>query len=256
MYHAGNLADVHKHMLLASALEYLTKKDKPLTYIETHAGRALYDLAAPQAQQTQEADAGIGRLWAQIAHEHAYVKAVAAVRSENGTEAYPGSPLIATQLLRPSDSIHLAELHPGEFAQLSYHMSGTIAQCHHKDGFALALSLCPPMPRRGLILIDPSYEIKDDYTSIPKFIRQVTKAWNVGIVCLWYPLLKSNAHSPMIGALTQRHPEALRHEVRFPPARKDHRMVGSGMFVINPTYGLDTQAQQVQTMFDQLKPDI
>ncbi len=249
MYHAGNMADVHKHMLLATALDYLTRKDKPLTYIETHAGRGLYDLTAPQAQQTEEAAAGIGRLLARLDTSHPYVRAIAQVRVRFGPATYPGSPLIAAELLRPADSLHLAELHPGEFTALETAMFGKAARCHHKDGFALALSLCPPMPRRGLVLIDPSYEIKSDYAAIPKFIGQLTKAWNVGIVCLWYPLLTSQAHGPMLQKLSQRYPDALRHEVRFAPARKEHRMVGSGMFVINPPFGLDDEAKRMETLF-------
>ena len=116
-------------------------------------------------------------------------------------------------------------------------------------GFALAQSLCPPEPRRGVLLVDPSYEVKQDYERIPKFLAKVAKKWNVGILSLWYPILTSNLHAPMLAALERDHPGALRHELRFPPIREGHRMVGSGMFVINPPYGLATEAQNLTARF-------
>lgn len=105
LYHAGNLADVHKHALLAWVLDYLTAKDKPLTYIESHAGRGLYDLSAPEAVKTGEAAQGIGRLEAQIDPEHPYRRILERVRLARGADAYPGSPMIAALSLRDSDSV-------------------------------------------------------------------------------------------------------------------------------------------------------
>lgn len=157
--------------------------------------------------------------------------------------------MIAAQLLRPTDSIHLAELHPQEHAALDFAMSAFNAKCYQMDGFELAHSLCPPMPRRGLLLMDPSFEIKNDYNDIPRHIARITRAWNVGIICLWYPILTSRAHLEMLRSLQAQHPEALRHEVRFPPARPGHGMVGSGFFVINPPYGLASEAEQISKHF-------
>ncbi|MEL6960479.1 MAG: 23S rRNA (adenine(2030)-N(6))-methyltransferase RlmJ, partial [Pseudomonadota bacterium] len=109
LYHAGNLADVHKHSALAWMLNYLTRKDKPLSYLETHAGRGLYDLASDEASKTGEAAAGIGALGDRFSN-HPYGAVIAAVRAGNGASAYPGSPLIAAHLLRSDDQMHLAEL--------------------------------------------------------------------------------------------------------------------------------------------------
>lgn len=252
IYHAGNLADVHKHALLAWMLGYLTRKDAPLSYIETHAGRALYDLGDAAALKTGEAAAGIARVSDWFAADHPYARVCADLRAEHGDLAYPGSPLLAARLLRASDQMHLAELHPGEHSALSFAMSPYPAKCYQRDGFDLARSLCPPTPRRGLMLIDPSYEIKSDYDQMGKFISHINKVWNVGVICLWYPILTDKRHHSMLHGLEQAHPEALRHEVSFAPARPGHGMIGSGMFVIRAPYGLDGEAARLSKCFDHL----
>lgn len=252
LYHAGNLADVHKHALLAWTLDYLTRKDKPLTYIESHAGRGLYDLSAPEAIKTGEAAKGIAAVSGWFGATHPYARAVAQTRRERGPNAYPGSPLIAGHLLRETDTIHLCELHPQERAALDYATAPFGAFVHPEDGLKKALSICPPTPRRGMLLIDPSYEIKTDYELMPRVIGQLARKWNVGIIALWYPILSGNPHAPMIRALRQDHPEALVHEVAFPPARDGHRMTGSGMFFINPPYGLEDEAKRLSGLFRRL----
>ena len=252
IYHAGNLADVHKHTLLAWMLAYLTRKDKPLSYIETHAGRALYDLADPAAVKTREAAQGIASKFEFFGADHPLAQVLANIRAAHGPDAYPGSPLIAATLLRSDDQMHLAELHPGEYDALRVTMVSYPAKTYRRDGFELAHSLCPPTPRRGLMLIDPSYEIKSDYTAIPAHIKQYAKAWNVGIIVLWYPILKVSAHRAMLGWLHTQFPDALRHEVSFPPAREGHGMIGSGLFVINPPFGLAEEAERLARVFQTL----
>src|SRR5690606_10609564 len=107
----------------------------------------------------------------------------------------------------------------------------------------------PPTPRRGMLLIDPSYEIKADYDRIPGWIARMARKWNVGVIALWYPILPDARHRPMAESLTAAHPDALRSEVRFAPARPGHGMVGSGMFVINPPYGLEDEAARLAALF-------
>lgn len=252
LYHAGNLADVHKHALLAWALDYLTQKDKPLTYMESHAGRGLYDLSAPEAVKTGEAAKGIAIAGDWFAPNHPYARAIRLTREQRGPNAYPGSPLIAGHLLREIDTIHLCELHPQERAALDYAVAPFGAHVHPEDGLKKALSICPPTPRRGMLLIDPSYEIKSDYDLLPKVIGQIARKWNVGIIALWYPILSGNPHLPMIRALRANHPEALIHEVSFPPAREGHRMTGSGMFILNPPFGLAEEAKRLSSLFRRL----
>lgn len=248
-YHAGNLADLHKHALLAWTLDYLTRKDKPLSYLETHAGRGLYRLDGPESEKTGEARAGIRRAEAEgwLPADHPLLDALSQVRRSYGPSAYPGSPLIAAHFLRRGDAAHLAELHPAEHDALSS-VAG-FATLHRQDGFQMAQAVCPPTPRRGLILIDPSYEVKADYGAIPRQIGLIARKWNVGIVALWYPILTDGRHRTMLDALGAAHPDALRSEVSFPPARASHAMIGSGMWFLNPPFGLADHATALETMF-------
>lgn len=253
IYHAGNLADVHKHALLAWVLDYMTQKDKPLSYIETHAGRGLYDLSDAAAQKTGEAAQGIARLRAALPAGHPYTRVLHRITAAHGAQAYPGSPVIAAESLRPEDVLHLAEAHPQEHAALDAAMAPYGAHVRQADGWQMAQSLCPPDPRRGLLVIDPSYEVKAEYETIPRFIAQIHRKWAVGVIMLWYPILTDNRHRPMITALQAGHPDATVHEVRFPPVRDGHRMVGSGLFLLNAPYGFDAAAAAITDLFaDQL----
>ena len=249
IYHAGNLADVHKHALLCRALDYMVQKDKPLSYIETHAGRGLYRLDADEALKTGEAAQGIARLEAGLAADHPYRQRLAEVRARYGAAAYPGSPLLAALSLREGDTLHLAELHPQEFRALEAELRPWGAHLYHQDGLALAQAICPPSPRRGLMLIDPSYEVKDDYATMPAVIGALARKWNVGVICLWYPILAAAPHEPMLAVLVRAFPDALRHEVGFAPVRGGHGLVGSGMFIINPPYGLVAEAEALSALF-------
>jgi 23S rRNA (adenine2030-N6)-methyltransferase len=255
IFHAGNLADVHKHALLCAMLDYMTGKDKPISYLETHAGRGLYHLDADAALRTGEARAGISAVerlgW--FAPDHPYMAALGRVRAEFGPQAYPGSPLLAALCLRPQDRLHLAELHPQEFAALDLAMSPYPARCYRQDGFAMAQAVTPPDPRRGLMLIDPSYEVKTDYAAIPGIIGKLHRKWNVGVIALWYPILTGAVHRPMLDALEALAlPGALRHEVRFAPAREGHRMIGSGLFIVNAPWGVDKEATRLGSLFKSL----
>lgn len=251
-FHAGNLADVQKHALLAWALDYLTQKDKPLSYIETHAGRGVYDLGSDEALKTGEAAAGIAVVEGWFAPDHPYRRCLSALRASQGDRAYPGSPMIAALSLRDGDAMHLAELHPQEFRALEAALTPWGAHLQQRDGFEMANAVCPPTPRRGLMLIDPSYEVKSDYDRIPKLIAQLHRKWNVGTIMLWYPLLTGSPHRAMLAELTELFPDALRSEVRFPPARDGHRMEGSGMFVVQPPYGMADEAKRIAAAFANL----
>ncbi len=254
-YHAGNLADVHKHALLAFMLDYMTQKDKPLTYLETHAGRGLYDLGSAEAQKTGEAAQGIDlverRGW--FAPDHPYARALASSRAAHGPRAYPGSPLIAGAFLRPDDRAMVAELHPQEFAALNAALLPYPIHSRQIDGAAMAIGQTPPLPRRGLLLIDPSWEVKADYETMPKLISDIHRKWNVGTIALWYPVLTDGRHRAMLATLDQAgFPKALRHEVGFPPARPGHGMVGSGLFIVNAPFGTPEEAARLSRLFGRL----
>lgn len=248
-YHAGNLADVHKHAVLAWLLAGMAAKDKPLSYLETHAGRGLYDLGAPEALKTGEAAAGIRRVEAWFPPDDPYARALAATRRLHGPDAYPGSPLLAALTLRPADRLTLAELHPREGEALARNLGPHGARIERRDGLAMAVALTPPTPRRGLLLVDPSWEVKADYDAVPAALEQVARKWNVGVLLLWYPLLPDARHAPMLRRLDAAVPGALRHEVRFPPARQGHGMVGSGLFVVNPPWRLEERTAWLSDRF-------
>ena len=251
-YHAGNAADVHKHALLALALDYMARKPKPLTYFETHAGRALYNLSGAEARKTGEAAAGIARMEGWFAPDHPYARALSEAHAQGGPDAYPGSPLVARAQLRGDDRIVLAERHPQEVAALRDALP--VAEIHDADGPALALSLTPPDPRRGFLLVDPSYEVKTEWSAIPTLIAQVRRKWPVGVLMLWYPLLASGAHRELTGKLEAMGPEGTaRSEVRFPPAREGHGMIGSGLWVANPPWGWDEAARALELRFALLR---
>lgn len=249
-FHAGNAADVHKHAILSWVLDYLTRKDKALSYVETHSGRGLYDLGSAEAGKTGEAAQGIERLLDLFDPQHPYPTTVNAIRSELGPAAYPGSPLIASRLLRAFDHLHLAELHPKEHAALVDAIPARPnTRIYHRDGLEMANALIPPDPRRGLCMIDPAWEVKDEYDKVARLIPKLVRKWNVGIVLLWYPVLRDNRHRPMIRALTTALPDAKVHEVAFPPAREGHGMIGSGMFMVNPPWGIDDETKRLDRIF-------
>lgn len=226
-YHAGGPADVHKHRALAGVLSLLTRKPRPITYMETHAGRGLYDLTDAMASKTGEWRAGIGKA---VRDDHPYWTALDRVRAHFGPSSYPGSPLVAQALLREQDRCVLMELHPAEHAALSQAID---AEVHHREGFAGVLALSPPVTRRGLVLVDPSYEVKTEYGAVANFCRALLGKWPEAVVMVWYPILPDMRHRPMVEALG-----GLVHEVRFLP-HKGRGMEGSGLAILNAPYGID-----------------
>lgn len=250
-FHAGNMADVHKHALLAWLLNYMTAKEKPLTYIETHAGRGLYDIGGTAALKTGEAAAGIARVERVFDPDHPYLRVLAATRAAHGPQAYPGSPLIAAGLLRAGlDRIALAELHPAEHDALSRAMAGQGARVYKRDGLNMAHTMCPPKPRRGVLMVDPSYEVKSEYTSLPHMLGQIARKWNVGILMLWYPILHDGPHDVLKTDLRANLPGIDFFEARFPPARPGHRMMGSGMAVLRAPWGMAEEATHLTRLLN------
>jgi 23S rRNA (adenine2030-N6)-methyltransferase len=240
-YHAGSPADLHKHVALATLLTLLTRKARPISYLESHAGRAIYDLASPEAMKTGEAARGIGKLPdTALASEGAFWTALRWCRTRHGPNAYPGSPMIAQALLRPQDRITLCELHPAEYAALNDSLAGPGIAVHRRDGHEGLPGLCPPQPRHGLVLIDPSYEIKGEYAQTAKTALATLKKWPEGVLMIWYPILPEARHTALTAPI-----EAagiggmLRHEVAFhvsPP----RGMTGSGLIFLNLPHGADT----------------
>jgi 23S rRNA (adenine2030-N6)-methyltransferase len=236
-------------------LAYLVQKDKPLSYIETHAGRGLYDLISKEAEKTGEAIAGIESFLSTnaIPDNHPYISIIAKLRKKFGSTIYPGSPIFAANILRSQDSIHLAELHPQEVEHLRRAMAHYKVNIHQKDGLKIAGALIPPTPRRGVLLIDPSYELKDEYMKMANFVSKMSRKWPVGVITLWYPILPAGAHKPMLEALQTAHTDALCHEVFFKNTNQNHRMQGSGLFIVNPPYGTKEHCRVISSFFN-IKP--
>ena len=232
-YHAGGPADIHKHFALAGVLSLLTRKPRPITYMESHAGRGVYNLGGEQARKTGEWKAGIGKA---ERRDHPFWTAIDATRARYGATAYPGSPAVARALLRPQDRMVLMELHPTENAELREAMAGEVVEIHKRDGCEGLLALSPPDPRRGLVLIDPSYERKDDYDEIGDFAVKLAQKWPQAAIMIWYPILKAARHERLARALSSASP--LRHEVRFPPhGGREGGMTGSGLLLLNAPFG-------------------
>ncbi len=242
-FHAGNFADVLKHSVLVFNLKYLTQKDKPLRYIDTHAGAGSYRLTGAQAMNNREYRAGIGRLWEcgdlppMLA---AYVDQVKSFNPEDRLSCYPGSPLLAQRLLRPGDRLFLHELHSTDCRLLQQAMGRDArVSIREEDGFAGLQSLLPPRERRALVLMDPSYEIKSDYRQV---VQQLHRAWQrfpAATFALWYPVVSRQRVDELERALVK---SGMRHiqlfELGVAPDSDGHGMTGSGMVLINPPWTL------------------
>lgn len=231
-YHAGGPADLHKHIALAELLARLTAKPRGISYVETHAGRGLYDLSGAEAAKTGEAVQGIGRLAPDPALPFGH--ALAATRAAHGPDAYPGSPLVARAMLRPQDRLTLMELHPAEHRALRAVLAGDAVAIHRRDGFEGVLALAPFRPRRGLVLVDPSYEVKDDYDSTARFVRALIAKWPEATVLVWYPLLPAGRHDTLRAGLRPLGPAI--SEVGFDP-KPARGMTGSGLALVNAPHG-------------------
>ena len=233
-YHAGNPADLHKHLALAQLIQLLTVKARGISYLETHAGRGLYDLGSEEARKTGEASEGIGR--ARLPADAPLASVLGGLRREYGEGAYPGSPMIAARLLRPQDRIVLMERHPEEYRALKRAMRGTPAQIHHRDGYEGARALTPLQPRRGLVLIDPSYEVKTDYTETGRLAMDLSRRWPEAAIVVWYPLLAAERHTILLQSCAAAAP--LVDETRF-DLKDGKGMTGSGLVILGAPYGAE-----------------
>lgn len=231
-YHAGGPADLHKHATLAGLLALLSRKARPVTYMESHAGRGIYDLSGEQASKTGEWRAGIGTA---PPPDGPFRQALDTVRAQHGETAYPGSPAIARALLRPTDRMILMELHPAEHAALAENIPD--AEIHRRDGREGLLALSPPKPRKGLAFIDPSYERKEEYAETAAFALALLRKWPDATILVWYPILPAGRHVGMVSHLRASAPATLFSETAFPPhGGRKTGMTGSGLALLNPPH--------------------
>ncbi|MCP5142664.1 MAG: 23S rRNA (adenine(2030)-N(6))-methyltransferase RlmJ [Chromatiales bacterium] len=239
-FHAGNHGDVLKHLVLRECLTYLNHKPKPWLYVDTHAGAGAYDLNGAQAGRNREFEGGIARLRGGEPLPAALADLLAAVDAA-GPDVYPGSPVLAAQLARPEDRLRLYELHSSDFPQLRQRFArDRRVRCERSDGYIGLRAQLPPPTRRGLALIDPSYELNSDYGAVVDALRDGLLRFETGLFLIWYPQLPQAAARHLPGnlrAACDRPWLDVSLSVQS-PSRSGLGMYGSGMFVVNPPFGL------------------
>ena len=260
IYHAGNFADVLKHAVLALALEALKRKDKPFCYLETHAGIGRYDLRSEEAQKTHEADTGIGRLWSLAQWPESFSPYFDIVKSLNPNgelRAYPGSPSIARGLLRAEDRMILCELNKPDHATLKQRFAGDPqVAVHLQDGYQGMKAFLPPREKRGLVLIDPAFERKDEYARLVEALAQGMKRWASGCYAIWYPIhQRAIADRFLEDVVSRGWRRLLLAELTVYPDTNREQLNGSGMLLINPPWQLDQQLEELLPwLWQQLAP--
>ncbi|WP_417686563.1 23S rRNA (adenine(2030)-N(6))-methyltransferase RlmJ [Pseudidiomarina gelatinasegens] len=264
-YHAGNFADVLKHVLQCVALDYLQQKDKPFWLLDTHAGIGMYDLTGEQAQKTGEAVEGIGRLLNRSDLPESiqcYVNLVREVNDPNQPEQlrwYPGSPWFSAQHLREQDQLTLCEMHREDSGALSENVrkefpaAKQIKVLEHTNGYGALKALLPPPQKRGMVLIDPPFEQRDEFEQVVKALQEGVKRWATGIYAVWYPI-----KDPLtVGDFHQKVKSIPGVEKLFAvdllirAATDSSKLNGCGMLFINPPFGL---TQQINDIMDYLTP--
>ena len=262
-FHAGNHADVLKHVVFVQLLEALTRKDKPLWVVDTHAGAGMYSLESGYATKNAEHESGIARLWTRTnlpAALTAYVDAIRAANPDGILRVYPGSPRIALRLLREQDRLRLSERHPNECKVLEANMAdaGRRVAIVAADGFAALKSVLPPPSRRGLVLIDPAYEKLGDYRAVTVTLRDALQRFATGTYAVWYPLLARREAEALPGQL-RRLAEGDWLDVALTvkaPASDRFGLHGSGMFILNPPWKLEARlAEAMPVLVEALGQD-
>jgi len=268
-FHAGNFADVLKHSVLTLVLNYMTRKEKGFTYIDSHSGAGMYQLAGEFAQKTGEYKDGIAKIIdANNLPEELvpYCDLISVLNDanisnlddsnldntdSNNTSAelsiYPGSPGIAKQILRRQDSAHLFDLHPTDFQLLSeYCQRWRKAFIKQGDGYQGVLSLLPPPSRRGVVLIDPPYEIKEDYQKAVKTITKAYEKFSTGTYILWYPVVKRTLIDDMQTTFINSDVKnLLKVEFCLQNDTEEYGMTGTGLFIVNPPWQLNQQLENI-----------
>jgi 23S rRNA (adenine2030-N6)-methyltransferase len=250
-FHAGNHADVLKHLVELELLRYLAQKDKPYWYIDTHAGAGCYELDSGYAAQNAEFESGIARLWdaeglpKPLAE---YVEMVRHFNPDGALKLYPGSPLVAQYALREQDRMRLYELHPTDYAILEENFALDAQVLMQKaDGFGALKALLPPPPRRAFVLMDPPYEEKQDYQRVVKALQEGLKRFATGTYAVWYPQLQRSESEQLPEHLKALPVKSWLHVALSVQSLSadGFGMHGSGMFVLNPPWTLYATLQEV-----------
>lgn len=256
-YHAGNFADVFKHVMLTRVLAYLAQKPAALRFIDTHAGEGIYDLAGEAAEKTAEWRGGIGRLLSGDVPVPGNVAPLLApylalVEHEVARHIYPGSPALAAALLRKQDRMIFCDAHPAAAAMLTSHLGrDKRAKIIEIDGFVGLGAFVPPVERRGLVLIDPPFESRDEFDHILAGLETALKKWPTGTYMVWFPIKDRNAVTffyRQLGdviAQTGIAKDTLCLEFWIDAIERDGPLVGNGLVLINPPYVLEAEARLI-----------
>ena len=252
IYHAGNFADVLKHAVLALIIEYLKHKDAPFRIIDTHAGVGRYDLGSVLAGKTNEWQGGIGRLLGPDAPPlppdiaallSPYLAIVREFNAGNTLTTYPGSPEISRRLMRPVDALIVNELHPADHAELlDLFVHDAQVKVLQLDAWVAVKALLPPNERRGLILIDPPYEEKDEFASVTRGLAEALKRFATGTFVVWYPVKDMDPVNGFHAWLARLGlAKSLRIELYTRAPDTAERLNGCGLLVVNPPWTLEAQ---------------
>lgn len=250
-FHAGNHADVIKHIVLMLIIESLQQKEKGFYYLDTHAGVGRYRLFSEEAEKTAEFEEGIGRLWERDDLPEEVARYIKLIKKFNydGKELryYAGSPLIAATMLRPQDRALLTELHPSDFPLLRNNFKEFENVTTKRDnGFMQVKATLPPKERRGLVLIDPPYELKEDYDLVVSAIEEGYKRFATGVYAIWYPVVLRQQIKRMVRNLENTGiRRILQIELAVRPDTDQRGMTASGMIVINPPWTLESQMKKI-----------
>jgi 23S rRNA (adenine2030-N6)-methyltransferase len=248
-FHAGNFADVIKHIVLARIILHLRTKPAAFRVIDTHAGAGLYDLEGPEAGRTGEFHNGIGRLInAELSHEvrqllAPYLDTVAAHNPGGGLSVYPGSPMLARGLLRVQDRLIACELEPRAAAALARHLRGDArAKAVTIDGWTALAAYVPPKERRGLVIVDPPYEQPNEFSRLTSGLQAAHRKWPTGTYIFWYPIKDRGEPDALARRLARsRIPKALRVEFDLASAQENAGLRGSGLIIVNPPWVLESE---------------
>lgn len=250
IYHAGNFADVFKHILLIAITQSFLHKDTPFCYIETHAGKGQYDLLSDEAQKSKEFENGINKIWH---HSHPpavirdYLQSIQYLNENQKNHFYPGSPFFVKTFLRHHDRMILSELHPAEYVSLKYFFSKDARiSIHHQDGYQSLKAFLPPKERRGLVLIDPPYENQHEFEDLLKIIPETLKRWETGVYALWYPIKNRLTTDRWLKACKEKIKRPLLiAELSIYPDDIFLQLNGCGMLIINPPWQLEHTLQKI-----------
>lgn len=258
IYHAGNFADVFKHLLLTRALAYLNKKPKPYAVLDTHGGIGRYDFAATEAQKTTEFKDGIQRL---ITAQNppcfmdSYLNCVRALNTENQDNElsqYPGSPWISQTMMRRGDRLIVCELHQTDAAVLKRNLAPLRAGAKlevlaPQNGYHAICAKLPPAEKRGLVLIDPPFEQPDEFDQVVGALEDGLARWQSGSYAVWFPIkdpLKTAAFYDAVAALTLA-PKTLLIELMVRSADETKGLSGCGFVWLNPPFGLLNELDEI-----------